>query len=59
MKNAIFLRAVREAEGKRTFKLVEGEPFDTSYGEDSYTKVFGGEESWPNERAGGPGNLSP
>jgi DNA mismatch repair ATPase MutS len=50
MKNAIFLRAVREAEGKRTFKLVEGEPFDTSYGEDSYTKVFGGEESWPNER---------
>jgi len=50
MKNAIFLRAVREAEGKRTFKLVEGEPFDTSYGEDSYTKVFGGEQSSPNER---------
>ena len=56
MKNAIFLRAVREAEGKRTFKLVEGEPFDTSYGEDSYIKVFGGGASGPNERGAIFGN---
>jgi hypothetical protein len=51
MKNAIFLRAEREAEGKRTFKLVEGEPLQTSYGEDSYKKVFGGEERPLNEQA--------
>jgi DNA mismatch repair ATPase MutS len=49
--NALFLRAEREAEGKRTYKIVEGEPLETSFGEDSYIKVFGSEESSPNERA--------
>jgi hypothetical protein len=34
---ALFLRAERE----RTFKLREGEPLPTSYGEDSYRRVFG------------------
>jgi hypothetical protein len=29
---------------------------DTSYGEDSYLKVFGGEESSPNERGAIFGN---
>jgi DNA mismatch repair ATPase MutS len=36
----IFLRAERKADGKRTFRLVEGEPLDTSYGEDLYRQVF-------------------
>jgi DNA mismatch repair ATPase MutS len=41
MENAIFLRAQRQADGTRTFKLVEGEPLETSYGEDLYYTVFG------------------
>src|SRR6266496_1377553 len=32
--NAIFLRAERRTDGTRTFKLTEGEPLQTSYGED-------------------------
>ena len=40
MKNAIFLRAERQADGGRTFKIIEGEPLQTSYGEDLYEKVF-------------------
>ncbi len=38
--NTIFLRAEREADGKRTFKLIEGEPLQTSYGADLYKKIF-------------------
>jgi DNA mismatch repair ATPase MutS len=41
MKNAIFLRAERQADGKRSFKLFEGEPLQTSYGEDVYDAIFG------------------
>jgi DNA mismatch repair ATPase MutS len=36
-----FLRAEREEDGRRTFRLVEGEPLQTSYGEDLYGEVFG------------------
>jgi hypothetical protein len=43
-KSAIFLRAEREADGTRTFKLAEGEPLQTSYGQDLYNKVFGVED---------------
>ena len=38
--DAIFLRAERKADGTRTFRLVEGEPLETSYGEDVYRAVF-------------------
>jgi DNA mismatch repair ATPase MutS len=41
---AIFLRAEREADGTRTFKLAEGEPLQTSYGQDLYNTVFGVED---------------
>jgi DNA mismatch repair ATPase MutS len=41
MKNAIFLRAERLADGTRTFKLIEGGPEQTSYGEDLYNSIFG------------------
>jgi len=40
--NAIFLRAERRSDGTRTFRIVEGEPQKTSYGEDLYRRVFGG-----------------
>ncbi len=39
---ALFLRADRQADGRRTFKLVEGEPLSTSFGEDVYREVFAG-----------------
>ena len=41
----IFLRAERLTDGSRSFKLAEGEPLDTSYGEDLYGKVFATERS--------------
>lgn len=39
--NAYFLRAERKAGGRRTFKLFEGEPLQTSYGVDVYETIFG------------------
>lgn len=39
--DALFLRAERLASGERTFRLVEGAPLPTSYGQDLYRKVFG------------------
>jgi MutS-like protein len=38
---ALFLRAERQPDGRRTYRLVKGEPLPTSYGEDSYRRVFG------------------
>jgi DNA mismatch repair ATPase MutS len=38
--NTLFLRAERQTDGKRTFKVFEGEPLQTSYGEDVYNHVF-------------------
>jgi DNA mismatch repair ATPase MutS len=40
MENAFFLRAERKASGERTFKLVEGQPLQTSFGKDVYRKIF-------------------
>jgi hypothetical protein len=40
MANTAFLRAERQSDGERTFKLIEGEPLQTSYGEDLYNKIF-------------------
>lgn len=37
--NTIFLRAVRQTDGGRTFKLIEGEPLQTSYREDLYLNL--------------------
>lgn len=39
--DALFLRAERLADGQRTFRLFEGEPLPTSYGEDLYRRIFG------------------
>jgi MutS domain V len=38
---ALFLRAERQADGRRTFRMVEGAPLPTSYGEDVYRRIFG------------------
>ena len=40
----VFLRAEREGDGRRTFKLAEAEPLQTSYGQDLYNDVFGVED---------------
>ncbi len=41
MENMMFLRAERQQDGSRTFKLREAEPLPTSYGVDVYQKIFG------------------
>ncbi len=41
MGNAIFLRAERQADGGRNFKIIEGEPLETGYGRDLFEKIFG------------------
>jgi len=38
---ALFLRAERRPDGARTYRLVDGEPLQTSYGKDLYDSVFG------------------
>jgi len=37
----LFLRAERQSDGRRTFRLPAGEPLPTSYGQDLYQQVFG------------------
>lgn len=41
--DALFLLAERREDGTRSFRLVPGEPLETSYGEDLYETVFGAE----------------
>ncbi len=41
MENAMFLRAERQTDGERTYKIIEGEPLQTSFGEDVYNRIFG------------------
>jgi DNA mismatch repair ATPase MutS len=42
MSHALFLRAERQEDGKRTFKLKPGEPLETSFGADLYREIFAG-----------------
>lgn len=41
LERALFIRAERLPDGKRTFRMVPGEPERTSYGFDSYRRIFG------------------
>lgn len=43
MESALFLRAERLEDGTRTFRLLEGPPERTSYGEDLFRRIFEGE----------------
>ncbi len=38
-----FLRAERLPDGRRTFRLIAGEPLPTSHGQDIYRAIFGDE----------------
>ncbi len=40
MPEALFLRAERLGDGRRTFRMVEGEPLPTSYGADLFRRIF-------------------
>ncbi len=40
MERVLFLRAERLPDGRRTFKLKEGKPMETSFGADLYEQVF-------------------
>jgi DNA mismatch repair ATPase MutS len=51
LEGTMFLRAERRPDGSRTFKLHEGEPLSTSYGQDTYRRVFSNRET-PDD--GGP-----
>lgn len=44
---AVFLRAGRRPDGTRSFRLLPGEPLQTSYGEDVYQAVFGTDGTAP------------
>ncbi|WP_043202652.1 MutS-related protein [Paraburkholderia acidipaludis] len=39
----LFLRAQRRDDGERTFRLIEAEPLQTSFGQDLYRQIFGPE----------------
>ena len=40
MNNTVFSRAERLSDGTRTFRIIEGKPLITSYGEDLYNQIF-------------------
>lgn len=39
--DALFLRAERETDGRRSFRVLPGEPLPTSFGQDVYRRIFG------------------
>ena len=41
LETALFLRAERRADGTRTFRILPNAPLPTSYGADSYRRIFG------------------
>ncbi|MFH0977631.1 MAG: DNA mismatch repair protein MutS [Spirochaetota bacterium] len=43
-KNILFLRAERQPDKKRTFRIIVGRPLQTSFGEDLYKEIFVAEE---------------
>jgi MutS domain V len=54
--DALFLRAERKPDGTRTFRLLEGEPLETSYGEDLYREIFKSNE-YERDSPGSPAHL--
>lgn len=47
LNTALFLRAERETNGRRSYKIAAGEPLPTSFGEDSFARVFGTQPAAP------------
>ncbi len=54
---SIFLRAERQADGSRTFKLIEAEPLQTGYGVDLYNAIFV-EDAMANGETSGVGAMN-
>jgi hypothetical protein len=54
---SLFLRAERRPDGTRTFKMVEGAPLRTSYGEDLYRQIFGAVKARSAHEAQGEARL--
>jgi DNA mismatch repair ATPase MutS len=56
---ALFFRAERKPDGRRTYRVVPGEPLPTSHGEDSYRRIFGADadERPAGERVPAAGGL--
>jgi DNA mismatch repair ATPase MutS len=48
--STLFLRAERQVDGRRSFKLVEGDALSTSYGEDLYQMLFPPDEALDDSR---------
>jgi DNA mismatch repair ATPase MutS len=48
--NAVFLRAERLPDGTRSFRLIEADPLQTSFGKDVYEAEFGSEQIRPMQR---------
>jgi DNA mismatch repair ATPase MutS len=44
LRNVMFLRAERRPDGSRTFRMLEAEPLQTSYGKDLFEKIFAAEQ---------------
>ncbi|MDA8439105.1 MAG: hypothetical protein M0Z51_09635 [Propionibacterium sp.] len=51
--DALFLRAPRDTEGRRSFQLIEGEPLPTSFGRDLYDQIFPATPAWSGSDASG------
>lgn len=51
--NVVFLKAERGTDGSRPFKLLPGQPLQTSFGADLYERIFDGRE------IGGGGKMEP
>lgn len=49
LQRAIFLRAERRPDGARSYRLIEGEPLQTSHGRDLYQSIFGSCANVPKE----------
>ncbi len=52
----VFLRAQREEDGERTFRIEPGAPLPTSYGQDLYRRIFGEEPATSNGLGRAPGD---
>ena len=50
MANVAFLRAERLADGSRTFRIIPGDPLETSFGRDLYRQIFAVDNSGSESR---------
>jgi DNA mismatch repair ATPase MutS len=56
--DALFLRAERKADGTRTFRLLEGEPLETAYGEDLYRQILDVNGQFQDRQPNGPSSAT-